>query len=233
MAKLQGWSEPSTDALLIGSYVHAYFEGPEAFQFFKDSNPEIISSRGASKGELKAGFQQANQLIKTIEEDPLCMFMLQGQKEIILTAEFAGAPWKIKMDSYNPDKFRFSDIKTVKEIRKETWDSEGGYVSFVEASRYTTQMALYAEIERIVNGRDGWVEPYIVAVSKQEPPDKEVVKFFAEDIQREVDTIKQFMPRMIEVKAERVEPTRCENCRYCRETKRLNKIIHYSELINR
>ncbi|MCY9512380.1 PD-(D/E)XK nuclease-like domain-containing protein, partial [Paenibacillus larvae] len=27
------------------------------------------------------------------------------------------------------------------------------------------------------------------------------------------------------------EPIRCEKCRYCRETKKLNSIIHYSELL--
>lgn len=233
VAKLQGWSEPSTDALLIGSYVHAYFEGPEAFQEFKVNNPEIISSKGPTKGQLKAGFQQANHLIHAIESDPLCMFVLQGQKEVMMTGEFAGAKWKIKMDNYAPDRNRFSDIKTVAEIQKETWDTESGYVSFVEAFRYTTQMSLYAEIERINLKRDGWIEPIIVAVSKQDPPDKAVITLNAFDIKRELDEIAIRMPRLIEVKSGRIEPERCEKCRYCRETKRLNKIIHYTELVNR
>lgn len=233
MAKLQGWSEPPSEALLIGSYVHSYFEGLEEFQEFKASNPEIISSKGPTKGQIKSNFRFADQMIKTIENDPLCMFILQGQKEVIMTAEFAEAHWKIKMDNYNPERLRFSDIKTVQSITKETWDPEGGYVSFVQAQGYVTQMALYAEIERRLHGRDGWIEPYIVAVSKEDPPDKAVISINALDVDRELESIQTRMPRLIEVKAGRKEPIRCETCRYCRETKRLNKIIHYSELVTR
>ncbi|WP_367869866.1 PD-(D/E)XK nuclease-like domain-containing protein [Paenibacillus larvae] len=49
MAKINGWQQPFTDSLLIGSYVHAYFEGPEAFDEFKETNPGIFSSRGRPK----------------------------------------------------------------------------------------------------------------------------------------------------------------------------------------
>ncbi|WP_209950290.1 PD-(D/E)XK nuclease-like domain-containing protein [Paenibacillus sp. 1182] len=233
MARLQGWTEPATDALLVGSYVHAYFEGPEAFKRFKDSNPEIIVTRGATKGKLKSQFQYANKMIETIESDALCMFVLQGKKEVIMTASFAGANWKIKMDNYALERNRFSDIKTVQSIHKESWDQDNGYVSFVQQNHYVTQMALYAEIERIVQQRDGWIEPIIVAVSKQDPPDKAVIGINGYDIKRELEGIADNMPHLIEVKAGLVKPRRCERCRYCRETKQLNQIVHYSDLINR
>lgn len=233
MAKLRGWHEPASDALLIGSYVHAYFEGPEAFENFKANTPEIISSKGPTKGMLKSGFLIADQMINTLKNDPLCMFVLQGQKEVIMTMDFAGAKWKMKLDCYNPDRNRFSDIKTVQKIQKETWDSNNGYVTFVEANGYVTQMALYAEAERRTKGRDGWIEPIIVAVSKEDPPDKAVITLDGYDIQRELEAIQSNMPHLIEVKSGLIEPNRCENCRYCRKTKKLNKIVHYSELINR
>ncbi|MEC0211845.1 PD-(D/E)XK nuclease-like domain-containing protein [Paenibacillus ehimensis] len=232
MAYLRGeWQREHSIAMLVGSYVHAYFEGPEAFELFKASHPEIISSRGATKGELKAEFRYANTMIETIENDPLCMFVLQGRKEVIMTAEFAGAPWKIKMDCYNVENNRFADIKTTDRIHKEIWHPGLGYVSFVEAMGYLTQMALYAEIERLHAGRDGWIEPIIVAVSKEERPDKAVIGFKAYDIERELDGIRSNMQRIIEVKSGMVEPTRCERCDYCRATKQLNQIVHYTDLI--
>ncbi|MFD3271483.1 PD-(D/E)XK nuclease-like domain-containing protein [Paenibacillus dendritiformis] len=233
MAKLGGWQEPPSDALLVGSYVHAYFEGPEAFEAFKAATPEIISKQGPTKGRLKSQFREADAMIAAIGNDPLCMFILQGQKEVIMTAEFAGAHWKIKMDNYAPDRLRFSDIKTVQSITKETWDPEGGYVSFVEAQGYVTQMALYAEIERRKYGRDGWIEPYIVAVSKEDPPDIAVVSINVYDIKRALDEVERYMPRILAVKSGQEEPERCERCRFCRGTKVLNRIIHYSELIAR
>ncbi|MNW44144.1 hypothetical protein D3C74_213660 [compost metagenome] len=233
MAKLRGWYEPPSDALLIGSYVHSYFESKEAFEEFKANTPELISSKGPTKGMLKSNYVIADQMIRTLENDPLCMFVLQGQKEVIMTMEFAGARWKVKLDCYNPERNRFSDIKTVQKIQKETWDPNNGYVTFVEANGYVAQMSLYAETERRNKGRDGWIEPIIVAVSKEDPPDKAVISLDAYDIQRELDGIKDNMPRLIKVKSGMLEPTRCEKCRYCRETKQLNKIVHYSELIAR
>ncbi|KKC50173.1 hypothetical protein VE23_25040 [Paenibacillus sp. D9] len=230
MAMMDGWKEPQTDALLIGSYVHAYFEGPEAFEEFKANNPELISSRGPTKGELKTEFKKANNLIRAIESDPMCMFMLQGEKEVILTANFAGADWKIKIDCLNRDNNRFSDIKTTDSITKETWDKKLGYVSFVESKGYLTQMSLYAEIERLDAGRDGWIEPIIVAVSKEDPPDKAVVGLKAYDIERELDQIRENMPRILSVKSGSEAPNRCEKCRYCRETKQLTKITYYADL---
>lgn len=232
-AKLNGWKEPPSDALLLGSYVHAYFEGQEAFEQFKAEHPELISSKGPTKGELKSQFQIANAMIRTVENDPLCLFVMRGQKEVIMTANLFGVPWKIKIDNYNPEQNRFSDLKTVANIRKEIWDPKNGYVSFVEANRYTTQIAVYAEVERLNTGRDGWLEPIIVAVSKEDPPDKEVIGFKAYDIERELHDIMMNIDRVMAVKTGREEPTRCERCRYCRETKQLNRITYYADLIAR
>lgn len=229
MAKLDGWKEPESDALLLGSYVHAYFEGPEALEDFKATTKGLFVTKGDRKGEILAKFQFADAMIETLKNDALCQFVMRGEKEVILSAEFAGVPWKIKIDHYNPDSNRFADIKTTADIRKEIWDPQNGYVTFVEAYGYVTQMALYAEIERIATGRDGWIEPIIVAVSKQDPPDKEVIGFKAYDIEVALEEVKRNMPRILEVKAG-AEPNRCEKCRYCRETKQLSKFTYYADI---
>ena len=44
-----------TDAMLIGSYVDAYIEG--TLDIFKTEHPEIFSSRGTTKGELKEAYK--------------------------------------------------------------------------------------------------------------------------------------------------------------------------------
>jgi hypothetical protein len=61
--------------------------------------------------------------------------------------------------------------------------------------------------------------------------DKEVIGFDNTDIARELEEVKQNMPRIISVKQGIEEPKRCEQCRYCRETKKLRNVVHYSELI--
>ena len=85
-----------TDALLIGGYVDAYFAG-EMDEFVGKHADTMFKKNG----ELYAKFDQANQLINTIECQPLMMEFLEGDKQVIKTAELFGVPWKIKMDVYD------------------------------------------------------------------------------------------------------------------------------------
>lgn len=226
MAKINGWVESVPTVFGVGSYVHAAFEG--TLDQYKIDYADVIFN---SKGKPYADYAKADDMIHTIKSDPFCMFVLQGEKEVIMTAGFAGAHWKIKVDSHNPEKGRLADIKTVRSIRDKIWDTERGYVSFVEAYKYDTQMAIYAEIEKRWSMRGDWLKPLIVAVSKEDIPDKEVIGFDENDIERELDSIAANMPRIMAVKGGHEEPGRCENCRYCRQTKKLNGIIHYLDLV--
>lgn len=97
MEKLNGrWEDEKSTALLVGSYVDSYFEG--SLEQFKKDNPEIFTQ----KGELKANFKQAEEIIARIERDEYFMKYMSGQKQVIMTGELFGAKWKIKMDSYIP-----------------------------------------------------------------------------------------------------------------------------------
>lgn len=229
VARLKGeWTEEKSTALLVGSYVHSWNDHTR--KDFIAAHPEMFTQ----KGELKKDFQVADKMIATLESDPLCMFTLQGQKEVILTAEFAGVPWKIMLDSYRPEKRRMADLKTTKSIRDKSWSVEHeGRVSFIETYRYVFQAAIYCEIERIAAGRPeyDWLDFYIVAVSKETVPDKEVIDMKdPERYIRELEQVKANMPRILQVKAGEIEPIRCETCDYCKSTRKLTKPIHYSVL---
>ncbi|GMA59705.1 PD-(D/E)XK nuclease-like domain-containing protein [Alicyclobacillus fastidiosus] len=226
MAKLNGlWKEEPSDALLMGTYVHAALEG--TLEEFKQSCPELFTQ----KGELRSQFKLAERMYQTISNDRMCMFVLDGQKEVIMTAEFAGCLWKVKLDSYNREGGRFADVKTVKSIRDKYWDKQYGYVSFVEAFGYLRQVALYAEIESRWSGSGEWLEPLIVAVSKEDPPDKQIINVDVSRMSMELEEIEKNMPRILAVKSGLEEPTRCETCKYCRETKQLRHVLHYTELL--
>ena len=157
--------------LLVGQYVHAWSEGTA--EAFKDQHPEMFTKAG----KLRASFRQAETMIETLKGDPLCLYMLEGQKEVPLVAEFAGAMWRIKMDVYNHDRGRIVDLKTTRSIWDTFWsEKHGGRVSFIEQYDYLLQAALYCEIERQASGREGdWLDYYIVAVSKDTVPDKAVI----------------------------------------------------------
>jgi len=221
--------EETSEAFLVGSYVHAWAEGSK--DQFMVEHPEMFLKNGK---DLKKEFKTADEMIYTLQTDKLCMYMLEGQKEVILTAEFAGTPWKIMIDAYQPERRRIVDLKTTRNIREKVWDNEvREKVSFIEQYKYIQQAAIYTEVERLASERpEGDIfDFYIVAVSKQEPPDKEVIDLRdAERYYYELEKVKENMPRMLAVKSGQEVPVRCERCDFCRKTRKLTGAIHYTEL---
>ncbi|ANY67286.1 hypothetical protein BBD42_12990 [Paenibacillus sp. BIHB 4019] len=231
IAKLDGnYTEPKADCFLIGSYVGATIEGDWALKKFIKENPEIISTRGDSKGQLKSEYKLADKMVSVLLDDPVCRQMLEGDKEVIVTAELFGVLWKAKLDVHSPDDGRIVDLKTVKGVHERYWQ-HGKWVSFIENFGYVLQMAVYAELERRYNDRFASLEPLIVAVSKEETPDKAVICFDEESLAYELERVEEQLPRIIAVKEGIEQPTRCGRCRYCRLTKRVNGLIHYMDLI--
>lgn len=231
LAKLDGtYKEPTEDCFLIGSYVGAAIEGPDALSRFISEHPEIISSQGKTKGELKSEYKHADRMVQTLLDDPVCRKMIEGEKEVIITAELFGLPWKAKLDIYNPDEGRIVDLKTVKGVHERYWKF-GQWVSFVENFGYVLQMAVYPELECIQEGRFTTLEPLLLAVSKEETPDKAIICFDEESLNAELTRVSEKLPRIVAVKEGIEEPQRCERCRYCRQTKQINNLIHFKDLI--
>lgn len=235
VAKLKGeWIEEDSKALLMGSYVHAWNEGAEARKEFSANHPEIFKKGSA----LLADYVRCDEMIKTLENDEFCMYKLQGQKEVIFTAEMFGTAWKIRIDSYSPEKKQIVDLKTTKSIIKKEWceiDGKNVKLSFVEAYNYLLRAAVYAEVERLANGRPemDWLNSYVVAVSKEPIPDKAVIGLVDEErYLMELEKIRMNMPRILDLKAGKVEPVRCGKCDYCITTKVLSPglVIHYKNL---
>jgi len=228
-AKVDGtFVDETTPDMLIGSFFHAWSEGLHAVAEFKIEHPEIFKKNG----ELLANFKHVEKMISRVENDEFCMFVLQGEKERIFTAEMFGVQWKIMMDVYAPEMKRYVEIKTTKNISGLIWDEElHAKVSFIDAYGYMAQATVYLEIERLATGRDTWLEPIMLAVSKEPEPDKEIISLKDDDrMMYELEQIKENMPRIIAVKSGQEEPIRCEKCDYCRSTKKISKIVHYTEL---
>ena len=229
MAQLRGvYERPGSSALLFGSYVHSWLDG--TLEQFKIDNPSLFSTRGNSKGQLKAEYQLADEMIKVLENDKMCMFALDGEKEVIMTSELFGEPWKIRMDVYNPVAGRFADLKTVKGIHEKYWHN-GSYVSFVEAFGYITQLAVYSEIEARNRNSSDWLESYIVAISKQDPPDKAIIVVDHDRLIMELGEIEQNMKRISAVKKGIEPPIECGTCDYCRRNKQIKSVTHYLDLL--
>lgn len=97
MAELNGeWQEETSEALLVSSYVDAYFS--KEIEEFKELHPEIFTKQG----ELKAQYKNAEEIIKQIEDDPVFVKYLNGEPQVIMVGEISGVPVKIRIDSLHP-----------------------------------------------------------------------------------------------------------------------------------
>ena len=111
MAQLRGeWEQPKTTALLVGSYVDAWFEG--TLDEFKQEHPELFKKDGT----LKADFQQAEDIIARVQQDKVFMKYMSGRKQVIRTAELFGCKWKIKIDSRLRDSV--VDLKVMRSMER-------------------------------------------------------------------------------------------------------------------
>ncbi len=82
LAKLnREWKDETSTAMMVGKYVDAHFEG--ALDIFRAKNPEIFTK----KGDLKAEYRKAEEIIQRVERDPLFMSALSGDKQAILIEE--------------------------------------------------------------------------------------------------------------------------------------------------
>ena len=212
LATLRGeWVGPTTTALLVGSYIDAWFEG--TLDEFKAAHPEIFKKDGS----LKADYIQAEELIAFIQRDAKFMEYMAGEKQVIMTAEFFGTKWKIKIDSYHPDKI--VDLKIMRSMERIMGKS------FVEHWGYDLQMAVYGEVARRVTGLD--LDTFLAVITKQDPPDKEIILVPQWRRVEVLSEVERSMPRIIDVKSGKVPPQRCGVCEYCRATKMIEEPIDF------
>lgn len=236
LAKLKGDWEPTSnpEPLLVGNYVHSYFESPEAHQEFVEANKsEMISTRGKTKGQLKSSYKVADDMIKALSEDDFFNYVyMPGEKEVIVTGELFGHQWKGKIDSLCLDRGYFCDLKTVDDFHKGHWNPElRQKVNFVEDRGYHMQAAIYQELIRQTFDVD--CQPYIFGVSKQPIPDKIAISFDGDGqflMQSALEKIKTDQDRFWRVLMGEEKPKRCGKCEYCRQGKQLAGFTEVSQI---
>lgn len=220
LAEIRGeYVRPTSTALLIGSYVDAYFEGAEAFKRFCSTHPEIFNSR---TGNLKADYTKANRMIERAEQDEVFMEYTRGETQRILTGNIFGFPFKVKLDFYLPG-VRIADMKTTKDFKPIYVEGEGR-LSFAEAYHYPLQMAIYQALE------GNKLPCYLDCISKEDEPAIAVYEVPTEMMETELILLESNLPLYDAVKQGTVEPERCEQCDYCRRTRKLTAPVSLYEL---
>jgi hypothetical protein len=223
VAKLQGKYEGlKSEALLLGSYLHEWAEKRNTDQFKKE-HPEMFSSVGKTKGQLKSNYKIADNMINALKNDSICMNFLNGEKEVIVTGELFGVKWKAKVDCLNLEKGFFSDLKTTRELHKR-YDG----LTFIEYYGYVEQMAVYRELIKQQFGKD--LIPYIVAVEKKDNPLKAIIRIDECYTRPKLEEIEYTLDRIVKVRNGLETPIGCGMCDYCRSINKVSRILTIDDL---
>jgi hypothetical protein len=239
IAELKGeWGRKESLALLVGSYVDAYFSGE--LEQFKADHPEIFTKQKT----LKADFEKAHAICERLNRDELARLLLSGRHQQIKTGKITGVWYKTKADSLLNarqveaicKKFpevrqlvpfggaMIVDLKCMKDFEDIWDDEEHEKVNFAEYWGYDIQGAIYQKV-------DGRMAPFVlVGATKETATNIEAMYIPDEDLAFALSEVEALSPRYDAIKRGEIEPEGCGKCAYCRATKRLTGIKHYKEI---
>ena len=222
LAKCLGeYVEEKTKPMLVGGYVDAYFSN--RLKEYQEENPSIYKKDGS----LLKDFVKAEECIDTIENDDFFKAELKGESQRIDTGIINGVPFKGALDFVDDDDI--TDLKCIASIMEKTWSDEyKKYVDFIKAYKYDIQGAVYQELERQrTNKLKGF---RLACVSKEEVPDKAIIKLPQDMLDSALQLVKDLAPRYQAIKLGLIEPNGCGVCPVCRASKRLSRVMGYNEL---
>ena len=210
-------------ALTVGSYVDVMLTGNEDEQHaFRESHPEMISSRGPTKGQLKADYRSANDMVARAFADAdnggIFMRALTGERQSVVTGEIHGHAFKGRIDVLG-DGF-ITDLKTVESLNRRYFND--GYFDFIGWWGYDLQGAIYQELVYQETG-NRWPF-YIAALSKQTPCDIDLIQIPQDRLDEAMGRVTpDALDRIAALKSGEERPNRCGRCDWCRITKVIRK----------
>lgn len=213
MAILNGeYEREETESMLVGSYVDAWLDGE--LKKFREQHPEIFNSRA---GELKSNFKLAEELCDVIKKDEYLYKQLKGKRQVVITGNIAGVPFKVKIDSLTAD--CIVDGKVLKDC-EDVWRN-GERKPFYKANGYDVQGAIYKTIYKQMTGQD---LPFrLGVVTKEKAPDKRIFEFSSETIETALQEVIAKAPVYNAIKQGKEEAWNCGVCDYCKSKRKLSE----------
>ena len=218
MAKLNGtYIEETGRALVLGSYVDEMLTGTRTSQmkFLEENQSELFKKNG----EPYADVQQAMDTIERVRQQPKMMHYLGGKHQVIMTGEIEGVPFKIKMDSFDPEEY-IADLKYMASLR-----SPNLFQPMIKYWGYDLQAAVYQEI---VQQNIGKQLPFLFVVATKEKPAHLALGEISQwNMDEALETVKKHIVRFQKIKTGDLPAERCEDygCDYCTTTKIITEPI--------
>lgn len=208
-------------AFLEGHYFEACINGTEPL--FLERNPEMVSSKGATKGEVKSNFKKIEVSAKRFKTQSFIMGLIEPCKsQVILKGVIGGVPYKGMIDYVNLNTGDFFDTKCIKDTKRVFSEDENRYMNWYYAYGYHYQMAIYRELIRQNLGKIG--NHALLYATKEEVLDVGAVGFAPFILDKALEIVEYYSPRYAVIKAGKIIPERCEKCAYCKGTKTIDEI---------
>lgn len=219
LAELQELWKTQKEAYKEGHYFEALICGNE--DLFIAQNPDMISSKGSTKGEVKSNFQKIQNSAEAFKNQALfSAIFARAERQKIFTGTIAGVKFKCCIDFFIPDIGGY-DTKAVKDFSKVYSEIDARYVQWYFAYGYHYQAAIYQELSK--------VPQHILAVTKESIPDVAALKFSDEVLGNALEIIQEYAPRYDAIKRGLIAPEPCNKCDYCRSVKQLHEFESISE----
>ena len=208
------------EAFLEGQLFEAIVSGDE--KLFIAQHPELISSRGATVGQLKANFiKVANAAEKFNSQKFFTDIVEKCEKQVILTGEFCDVKIKCAIDLFDKETNSIYDIKCMKDF-KEQWNTEERkYTPWYYTYGYVLQLAVYRELVRQNFGEPK--ELGLIAATKEDAPDIQALSFSSDLLDLELEKFKTYIKRYDKIKKGLLKPDNCGCCDYCKLIKNIRE----------
>lgn len=183
---------------------------------------ECISTRGATKGELKAEYRNVISCADAIKNQPMLYDIIQrSQKQVIMTGTLFGAPVRVMTDLIDTDGSIY-DLKLMRDFLPIWDDNEERYVEWWQYWYYHIQMYIYREIAK----QNGLNPPRVglIAASRSNA-DIQAITFKDDTLLTAQSDTQYTINRMLDIINGMEQPVKCGNCPYCIETKKIDRFM--------
>ena len=185
-------------------------------------NPEIISSQGKSKGNVKANFQKVVEAAGAFMRQPhFTDIVSRSEQQVLVTGNINGVPYKALLDLYDRENNAIWDIKNMRNFESAYSPEEGRRLPWWMVYGYHYQAAIYSEL---VRQQFGTAPTFgLLAATKEPTPDVQWLLFDPAYLRNVLDVVYEMSPDFQAIKIGMTEALRCEKCDYCRQTKLLDE----------
>ena len=193
---------------------------------FMMQHPELIASRGTTKGELKANFKKVVLAANKIKNQKFIMDIVNKcEKQVIMTGVINDVKVKCCADLLDKETGNIYDLKCMANFN-EFWDKENKcYMPWYYYYGYVLQMAVYQEIARQNFSKK--FETYLISATKEDEADIDAIQFDNKLLEIELKEFSDNIIHFDRIKKGFEPAIGCDSCDYCKKHK---KILEFREV---